>query len=587
MKPLSCLLFSVLLGAEVLGQLDYDHQLLYSPEPAAFASFSSTIVASDLNDDGFADLVVAESEAAVAGVPNTGQAFVLWGPTLSLSKKLESRNAVSWERLGYGYLFPPSASIADGNGDGALDILMSALSWNPSGAGGVQPDFMGRVHIFLGPDWVKEMILTDPTPETYALFGSGILVHDLDHDGLNEVLVGAPGASGATSGLVEEGRAWLWRGTDLAAGVVSSPQAIANPVPITGAYFGYVIRAADYDADGIEDIWIAAPETLTGVPGSFGEGTIHVFDGATQTHIATLDGPPKLSRFGDLRYKGDLTGDGIDDLVVAAPMSVYVASPTMNITSAGAITILPGPDFEEPWKTLWSPDPLKSSFFGAKSRVVDLDADGDLDIVVGDPGGPISDERYVWVFLGPDYTVVQSLADPSGESPKLFGWEVETADIDGDGIPEIIGGAIDSAAQGSLQVYSLRTLAADSEQLSVSQGGEVHLALRLGPGKAGHSYVGAVGISGSGEGVVLGKGSWLPLVPDLASVAGLALVGTPVLPDFMGTLDQDGAATLTIAWPAGFAQPLAGESLTVAVLTSADGKRPGAGSSAVSIQLVP
>ncbi len=571
-------------------QLQYESQLLKAPVPFAGKLFGETVLVADVDADGFGDVIAVERRANLPGVSQAGIAWVYHGPTLhGPATMVASSHATDDEELGWATGAPPSADFEDVNGDGFPDILLAAYAWEDHES---NLDIVGRVHVFLGPNYRDELILKDENPTENALFGSGLLVHDVDGDGLFDVVVGAPGAPGHVSGIASEGRVWIYWGLDLAVGVVNQPTLLAlpvdNPNPSLPAWFGYAIRAAQYDADGVEDLWVSAG--MLGVPPApFGWGTIYVFDGVTQEHVATIPSPGGKSRFSDLRAKRDFSGDGIDDVLVAAPLSTWKPPNPLNaVSDAGALIMLLGPDYTTIGWEVWSPKPHSGEAFGAKSFLVDVDLDGEAELIVGDQGGVTASgvEGTVRVFHGFDYKIVQTLTDTSGMSHHNLGWNVATGDIDGDGIPEILGSSVEPGSAGSVLVWSSLTLTASADSVSVSQGGTVQLTVRL-PAQAGHVYAGLLSVSGTGQGVVLGPGSWLPLVPDAITEAGLGALGTPLLPGFAGVLNEGGQATFGLVWPPGLGPSLIGNQLTIAVLTSPDSLQAGPASSAVTISFDP
>ncbi len=199
------------------------------------------------------------------------------------------------------------AGVGDVDGDGYGDLAI--------GAPGVWSMGVGRLYIaFGGPAGLTlsapiERAVSSVMP-VVTLFGHSVAgVGDVTGDGLADVLVTA--FESATI-LVGGPR---WRNAVPAPDGVDVPEA-RN----VEAVYGYSASAAgDYNGDGSADFAIARP----------GIGTLTLFRGVSPTGAAiaplqSIVHPPNdhgvSDRFGyTIASGGDLTGDAIDDLLVAAP----------------------------------------------------------------------------------------------------------------------------------------------------------------------------------------------------------------------------------------------------------------------------
>lgn len=559
------LAFAVLLVASAHGQVDYEGVILKSPDIGIFNEFARRVDVEDIDADGFDDVIVVEPGGEVGDLPSVGRLWVSYGPVIGDWLKVETRDPVPFERIGFATHETFSELAADVDSDGHIDLIAAAIRWD---------DVTGRVHVWFGPDWTEEVILVDPVLETGQQFGSGVIARDLDGDGLNEFAIGSPMSTGLSSGVADEGRVWVWGGEQLGRRDFSDPKLLEPPTSGSAEHHGDTLRH-----HGGGDLWIAM---------SFAKGDIAVTDYATgASEVIPAPIPSPYLEFGDAVARVDLDGDGEPDLVVGARLSEFDAGGAGFEHLSGAVAVLAGPDFTTPITTIWPPVPSQAEDFGLNTHVVDVDGDGHVDIVVGDEGGFLSEETHVVIAHGPTFDDMQVLDPPDGEHHAGFGHSLAVGDLDGDGLPELLAGAQDGATVGSLTVFSPITLTASADELSVASGGSVGFDVRLGQPSAGVPYVGVVGGSGAGDGAILGHGSWLPFEPDVVSAMGLALLGTPVLDGFEGVLDADGAATLTLDWPAGFAPSLAGTTLSVAVVTFPTGTRPGPCSSRAEVAVVP
>jgi hypothetical protein len=125
-----------------------------------------------------------------------------------------------------------------------------------------------------------------------------------------------------------------------------------------------------------------------------------VFLGPELTAALTLNAPdPEVfDRFGSAVASGDVTGDGVGDVVVGAPG----ADVDEALDSAGKIFIFSGPELEQ-IISLSSPKPQVSAGMGGAIAVGDVNGDGMDDVIAGSSGAEVSgieNAGQVAVFFG-------------------------------------------------------------------------------------------------------------------------------------------------------------------------------------------
>ena len=129
-----------------------------------------------------------------------------------------------------------------------------------------------------------------------------------------------------------------------------------------------------------------------------------------------------------------------------------------------------------------------------------------------------------------------------------------------------------------------RSLVADRTFTGVALPAAVGLELDLGPGAAGLPYILLPSLAGSSPGTLV-NGSLVPLnLDDVSLFVLMNLLGTPLFPGFVGTLDVNGQATAAMVLPPGLTPLLIGQELTIAGLAAAP---PWTATTHVDVLLVP
>jgi FG-GAP repeat protein len=144
--------------------------------------------------------------------------------------------------------------------------------------------------------------------------------------------------------------------------------------------FGYSVAGiGDVDGDGIHDLAIGGPEFRYLDPNTDGE--VFVYSGATGAFLHEWSGLGSNTFFGEaLVETGDVTGDGISDLLVGAPG----ASQLFDDVN-GAIYLYSGATLQPIVYRLG--DELFSKFGSSIASVGDVDGDGAADFAVATPYG--------------------------------------------------------------------------------------------------------------------------------------------------------------------------------------------------------
>ena len=182
-------------------------------------------------------------------------------------------------------------SIGDVDGDRVRDVVTSAPTYGAAG----QPTGKGRIYLYSGR---SGKLLWQYTGEPGENVGIGLEgAGDVNLDGINDVVAGAPGS----------GRAYVLSGKD--GSVLHRLQGTT-----TEAFGNSASGAGDQDVDGHGDVVIGAPSSNANGQGS---GSAYVYSGRTGSLIAKIDGERAHDGFGSI-VAGARRGRGTP-VIVGAP----------------------------------------------------------------------------------------------------------------------------------------------------------------------------------------------------------------------------------------------------------------------------
>ena len=321
------------------------------------------------------------------------------------------------------------AAVGDADGDTLRDLVVAAPLASTDDAYQA-----GRVYLMSSAGTVISRV-DSPQPVRDGAFGSAAaFLGDLNGDFRREALVGAY-AEGPETGpggtSTAQGRAYVFAG-----GSGNLLFTLASPTPVAYGYFGYTVAGpGDLTGDGVGDAVVGAfRETSAFLRG----GNVHVYSGATGALVRTLASPTATEdgAFGwNVEPAGDLTGDGVPDLLVAAGQESAGGG-----LGGGRVHLFSGATGDH--VRAFDRPPGDTFLFGRVSSIVgDLDSDGTPDVAVAAPGA--APNGRVFVFSGATGALVRTFtSDTTQPSDGQFGAAIAPAgDVDGDGVPDILVGA--------------------------------------------------------------------------------------------------------------------------------------------------
>jgi serine/threonine-protein kinase len=270
--------------------------------------FGGAIATGDVDHDGDDDLLVGEPWFPTRA-SSSGRAL------LYLADGGGYSSVPAWIRTGPpGSQFGYTADLGgDVNNDGFRDAVVGATRarFGPEGSES------GAAFVYLGTAAGLDTVPTVlPGRQADAVAGLGVLLPgDLDGDGYGDVIVGAEGAS---NGEDREGVAEIYFGSRLGTKPYGASLLESNNA---GANFGSFLGSlGDLDGDGCNEFFVSAVRYQVTAPR---EGAAFIFRGSRRHDFQRIwfrAGGKAGSWYGACgKSAGDVNGDGLTDLVVAAP----------------------------------------------------------------------------------------------------------------------------------------------------------------------------------------------------------------------------------------------------------------------------
>ncbi len=274
------------------------------------------LAAGDINGDGVDDLVIAAQKVNDTGAPyapDKAKIYVVYGgPSFVGSISLSTGSDVVISRTDA--MHAEYIAVGDVNNDGVGDILISDILTNdvsyPPFASRSGTGEKGALYIIYGgslpstidpsvdSDAVIERLNEDDIPEEDLNDDSvviedivedgifqiyGISTGDFNGDGKNDIALGAQGEGNRVESLSSAGNVYILLGGEPLSGTVYIDR--IKDVIISGGYekdkAGGTLASGDINADGIDDLVIGAPLSGWGEPGTTGKGKVDVVFGST------------------------------------------------------------------------------------------------------------------------------------------------------------------------------------------------------------------------------------------------------------------------------------------------------------------
>ncbi len=512
----------------------------------------------DLDGDGLVDIVASGPlfdsapfvDNGVVEAVSGGTGTLLWFHT----------GLQDYEQRGWAL-----APAGDWNGDGVGDVISGSPFYDLAAVVNA-----GLVKILDGVTGVQIWTFTGAASGDrfgFAVAGG----FDFDHDGYDDILIGAPGAD---FGGVDSGRVYLYSGVIGALVWTFDGLAPGDEAGASVAWLG------DVDGDGIDDFAIGAPMASPG--GVLEAGNCMIVSGGSGSLILDLPGNNAYGHLGHAVAAGrDLNGNGTPDVVVGAPGAAVA-----GVAYAGLVLAFEGASGMLMYELAGQATAERLGLTLAMTG--DLDADGVADLAIGGRGPAL--EGLLQLHDGASgVRLFRSVGHVPGD--RYASAVAYLGDLNSNGQPEMALGAegTDPAGlvdAGWFQVLEyLPCLAASTDSISAAAGGAVDFALDFPVSEGGLAYV-LLG-SATGDGPLIRDGVAIPLTVDsllLDFASGSPPAG---FSGVYGTLDASGDGKAQLLVGAGTATSLVGRTWWFAAVSLSAPSTPQQASVAVTVTIVP
>ena len=301
-----------------------------------------TIHAADVNGDSSDDLIIGafRADGPDNGRPDAGEVYLIYGGSdrRQIDLVLNQEDAVVYgaeaeDRLG------EAVGAGDINGDGRDDLILAApFASGPNN----DRDRAGETYVVMSPP--DEVVDTARGEQDVTILGidpgdqigHSIASGDVDGDGFADLLLGAVSADGPQNGADLAGEMYLVKGGEHLPDVIDTAAEGAAALIYGAADKDRLGRSAtmgDVNGDGLSDLLVSAPDVDSGDGEKARVGAVYVFYGrpvgpypsTTVDADITLEGLDARDIFGHEAFgrpplaTADMDGDGLDDILAAAP----------------------------------------------------------------------------------------------------------------------------------------------------------------------------------------------------------------------------------------------------------------------------
>ncbi|KAM5135308.1 integrin alpha-IIb-like [Mantella aurantiaca] len=209
---------------------------------------------------------------------------------------------------------------------------------------------------------------------------------------------------------------------------------------VSNAYKGFAVAYGEFTMDDF-------PEIVLGCPLLSRTGMVEIY--SSNKKVISIKGEQTASNFGHSVAVTDINGDGLDDLLVGAPL--FLERKTGGkLIEVGQVYVYmqKRPRTLDRDRQILKGTHVYGHFGASIAPLGDLDQDGYNDVAVGSPFGGHSGAGCVYIYKGEKSglsTQPSQILESPQEAPSRFGFTLRGGeDIDQNGYPDLVVGAFEA-----------------------------------------------------------------------------------------------------------------------------------------------